>query len=81
MPCEDFVYKWQLMLLWAWSEFGGLYNFRQGLPGGLAAKHPPANAGDVIQPLVAEDPLEEEMATHSSILAWEISCTEEAGRL
>ena len=28
-----------------------------------------------------EDPLEEEMATHSSILAWRISWTEEPGRL
>ena len=28
-----------------------------------------------------EDPSEEEMATHSSILAWEISWTEEPGRL
>ena len=28
-----------------------------------------------------EDPLEEEMATHSSILAWEIPWTEEPGRL
>ena len=28
-----------------------------------------------------EDPLEKEMATHSSILAWEISWTEELGRL
>ena len=28
-----------------------------------------------------EDPLQEEMATHSSILAWEIPWTEEAGRL
>ena len=28
-----------------------------------------------------EDPLEEEMATHSSILAWKISWTEEPGRL
>ena len=28
-----------------------------------------------------EDPLEEEMATHSSILAWEIQWTEETGRL
>ena len=28
-----------------------------------------------------EDPLEEEMATHSSILAWEIRRKEEAGRL
>ena len=28
-----------------------------------------------------EYPLEEEMATHSSILAWRIPCTEEPGRL
>ena len=28
-----------------------------------------------------EDPLEKEMATHSSILAWEIPWTEELGRL
>ena len=28
-----------------------------------------------------EDPLEEEMATHSSILAWEIPWTEEPGQL
>ena len=28
-----------------------------------------------------EDPLEEKMATHSSILAWEIPRTEESGRL
>ena len=30
---------------------------------------------------IQEDPLEEEMATHSSILAWEIPWTEEPGRL
>ena len=34
-----------------------------------------------VQPLDREDPLEKEMATHSSILAWEISWTEEPGRL
>ena len=34
-----------------------------------------------VQSLVQEDPLEEEMATHSSILAWRILWTEEAGRL
>ena len=28
-----------------------------------------------------KDPLEKEMGTHSSILAWEVSCTEEPGRL
>ena len=44
----------------------------------------PANAGDVRdggQPLGLEDALEEDMATHSSILAWRIPGTEEAGGL
>ena len=34
-----------------------------------------------VQSLGGEDPLEKEMATHSSILAWEIPWTEEPGRL
>ena len=34
-----------------------------------------------VRPLGQEDPLEEEMATHSSILAWEIPWTEEPGGL
>ena len=34
-----------------------------------------------VQSLGQEDPLEEEMATHSSILAWRIPGTEEPGRL
>ena len=34
-----------------------------------------------VQSLGWEDPLEEEMATHSSILAWEISWMQETGRL
>ena len=33
------------------------------------------------QSLSQEDPLEKEMATHSSTLAWKISCMEEPGRL
>ena len=33
-----------------------------------------------VQSLGQEDPLEKEMATHSSILAWEILWTEEPGR-
>ena len=43
-----------------------------------------ANAGNVRDlSLITElgDPLEEEMATHSSILAWRIPWTEEPGRL
>ena len=34
-----------------------------------------------VQSLRREDPLENEMATHSSILAWKIPWTEEPGRL
>ena len=34
-----------------------------------------------VQSLGREDPLEKEMATHSSILAWRISQTEEPARL
>ena len=37
--------------------------------------------GMLIQPLGREHPLEEEMATHSSILAWEILWTEATGGL
>ena len=34
-----------------------------------------------VQSLSQEDPLELEMATHSSIIAWEIPLTEDPGRL
>ena len=34
-----------------------------------------------VRPLGREDPLEEEMATHSSILAWKIPCAEDLGGL
>ena len=44
-------------------------------------KHLPAMWETQIQFLGREDPLEKEMATHSSILAWRISWTEEPGRL
>ena len=43
-------------------------------------KNPPANAGDTgnaSSTLGGEDPLEKEMATHFSILAWGIPWTEE----
>ena len=44
-------------------------------------KHLPANAGAQVQSLGQEDPLEEEMSTHSSILAWKTPWTEEPGGL
>ena len=45
------------------------------------AKNLPAVQETWVQSLGWEDPLEKEMATHSSILAWKISWTEEAGGL
>ena len=44
-------------------------------------KNLPAIQETQVQPLVWEDPLEEEIVTHSSILAWRIPQTEEPGRL
>ena len=44
-------------------------------------KNLPALQETQVQSLGQEDPLEEEMATHSSILAWRIPWTEEPGGL
>ena len=44
-------------------------------------KRLPARWETRVQSLGREDPLEKEMATHSSILAWRISWMEEPGRL
>ena len=52
-----------------------------GLPGGSGVKNPYAKQKRQVQPLDQEDPLEEEMTTGSSILAWEIPWTEESGGL
>ena len=52
-----------------------------GFPGGSVINNPPANTGDMGRSLGQEDPLEKEMATNSSILAWEIPRIEEPGGL
>ena len=44
-------------------------------------KNLPAMQKTWVQSMGREDPLEKEMPTHSSILAWEIPWTEEPGRL
>ena len=62
-------------------QFVHLYNGNRGFPTGSAAKNPPAMRETRVQSLSQEDPLEKEMATHSSILAWKIPWTEEPGRL
>ena len=50
-------------------------------PGESVIKNLPAVEESQVQSLGWEDPLEKEMATHSSILAWRILWTEEPGGL
>ena len=68
---------WETELNWTWCL--------RGVPTDTNGKEPlPANAGDLIYGVLSlgqENPLEEEIATHSSILAWRIPWTEEPGRL
>ena len=52
-----------------------------GFPGGSAVKSLPATREMWVPSLGWEDPLEEEMANHSCILAWEIPWTGEPGGL
>ena len=50
-------------------------------PGGSDYKASAYNVETQVRSLGREDPLEKEMATHSSTLAWKIPWTEEPGRL
>ena len=54
---------------------------RKGVKDETQVKNLPAVQETRIQSLGWEDPLEKEMATHSSILAWKISRTGEPGGL
>ena len=57
---------------------------RMDFPGGASGKEPTCQCRrheTHVQSLGQEDPLEEEMATQFSILAWRIPWTEESGRL
>ena len=59
-------------------------SYNLGFPAGSVVKHPHAMQGPQemqVQCLHQEDPLEEGMAAHSSILAWRIPWTEEPGQL
>ena len=55
--------------------------YEMGFPSGSVVENPPAMQETQGQSLGWEDPLEEGMATHSSILAQGISWTEEPGTL
>ena len=63
---------------------GRIYTYTWGFPGGTVVENPPVNAGDtgdVGSVPGMGSPLEEEVVTHSSILAWKIPWTEEPGGL
>ena len=51
-----------------------------GFPGGSVVKNLPAMQETQVPSLGWEDPLEKQMATQYSILAWKIPWTEEPGR-
>ena len=51
----------------------------KGFPAGSVVKNQPARQETWVGSLGREDPVEKEMATHYSILAWEIPWTEELG--
>ena len=55
--------------------------FYWDFPGGTEVKASACNMGDLGSIPGWEDPLEKEMATHSSVPAWRISWTEEPGGL
>ena len=52
-----------------------------GFPVYSSGNESACNAGDLDSIPAWEDPLEKDVATYSSILAWRIPCTEESGRL
>ena len=54
---------------------------KKGFPSSLVGKKSACNVGDLGSILGSEDPLEKEMATHSSTFSWRISKREEPGRL
>ena len=75
--------KWSsLYIIYTYSAY--IYIYHICFPGGTVVKNLPAKAGDAKDAGRSpgwEDPLEEEMTTHSIILAWRIPWTKEPNRL
>ena len=61
--------------------FACLFKRKLGFPGGSVVKNLPAMQETWVGSLSWENPPKEEMATHSSILAWKIPWTEDSGGL
>ena len=58
-----------------------IFNAMMGFPGGSEGKTSAYSVGDQVRSLGREDPLEKEMAIHSSTLAWKIQSTDKRCRL
>ena len=63
------------------KKVGSVHLCSLGFSDGSMVKNLPATREMQFRSLGQEDPLEEEMATHSTILAWRIPWTEEPGGL
>ena len=78
------ILEWVAISLYRDIYFTFIQIYRGASQVALVVKNLPGNAGDtrnVGLTSVSEDPQEENMATHSSILAWRILWTEEPRRL
>ena len=80
---SKYIYIFILLISWLQNGFStpNLISRVQSFPDGSAVKNSPAVRGTQVQYLVWEDPLEEEMATRSSINAWKSPWIEEPSRL
>ena len=78
LPCLPILLCWRG---WNVNSLLLISIYLLGFPGGSAIKNLPAKLETRVWSLGQEDPLKKEMATHSSILAWEIPWTEEPGGL
>ena len=76
-PAIDLQLPWDLCQPCIAKAVGAL---EKGFPGGSVVKNPSAMQATQVRFLGRKDPLEEEMVTHSCILAWKIPWTEEPGR-
>ena len=79
------IHSWFKNLMWHFKPlligFLFLFTSNLGFPGGSVVMNMPAMQEIWVWSLGQADPLEKEMSTHSSFLAWKILRTEEPGRL
>ena len=64
-----------------WSKESRVHLLKGGFPGDTVVKNLPAKKETWVRSLGWEDPLEKDMATHSSFLAWRIPWLEDLGGL